>query len=75
MIARPSDALLKGLRGAAPVGADATDDGAILHEILRLEPVVGELRRVTRAPLTVDTATGPKTIPAGEAVQLQLRHR
>ena len=55
---RPSDALLKGLRGAAPAGADATDDGAILHEILRLEPVVGELQRMTRAPLTVETATG-----------------
>src|SRR5918997_3681625 len=46
---------------------------AILHEILRLEPVVGELRRETREPLTVNTSAGPVTIPEGEAVELQLR--
>jgi cytochrome P450 len=46
---------------------------AILHEILRLEPVVGELRRRTRKPVDVQTAEGPVTIPAGETIELQLR--
>ena len=46
---------------------------AILHEILRLEPVVGELRRTTRKPLDVQTADGPVTIPPGERIELQLR--
>jgi cytochrome P450 len=46
---------------------------AILHEILRLEPVVGELRRRTRKPVDVQTAEGPVTIPPGETIELQLR--
>jgi cytochrome P450 len=46
---------------------------AILHEILRLEPVVGELRRTTRKPVDVQTADGPVTIPPGERIELQLR--
>jgi cytochrome P450 len=55
------------------LAAERKEREAILHEILRLEPVVGELRRDIREPLTVDTAGGPVTIPAGEAVELQLR--
>ena len=47
------------------LAAERGEREAILHEILRLEPVVGELRRTTREPLTVDTAAGPVTIPAG----------
>ena len=46
------------------LAAERSEREAILHEILRLEPVVGELRRTTREPLTV-TAAGPTTIPAG----------
>jgi cytochrome P450 len=53
--------------------AERKEREAILHEILRLEPVVGELRRETREPLTVQTSAGPVTIPEGEAVELQLR--
>ena len=55
------------------LAAERKEREAILHEILRLEPVVGELRRDTREPLTVHTTDGPVTIPAGEAVELQLR--
>jgi hypothetical protein len=44
-----------------------------LHEILRLEPVVGKLRRTTRKPVDVQTADGPVTIPPGERIELQLR--
>ncbi len=55
------------------LAAERSEREAILHEILRLEPVVGELRRTTREPLTVQTAAGPTTIPAGDAVELQLR--
>ena len=43
------------------------------HEMLRLEPVVGELRRTTRKPVDVQTADGPVTIPPGERIELQLR--
>ena len=53
--------------------AERVEREAILHEILRLEPVVGELRRTTREPLTVQTAAGPVTIPPGERIELQLR--
>jgi cytochrome P450 len=53
--------------------AERSEREAILHEILRLEPVVGELRRRTREPITVQTESGPVTIAAGEAIELQLR--
>ena len=44
-----------------------------MHEILRLEPVVGELRRTAREPITVHTESGPVTIAPGERIELQLR--
>jgi len=55
------------------LAAARVDREAILHEILRLEPVVGELRRRTRKPVDVQTAEGPVTIPPGERIELQLR--
>src|SRR5918998_337101 len=55
------------------LAAERKEREAILHEILRLEPVVGELRRDARQPLTVETAHGPVTIPAGEGIEMQLR--
>ena len=53
--------------------AERAEREAILHEILRIEPVVGELRRRTREPITVQTESGSVTIPPGEAIELQLR--
>ena len=55
------------------LAAERAEREAILHEILRLEPVVGELRRVAREPITVQTEAGPMTIAPGEAIELQLR--
>jgi cytochrome P450 len=52
--------------------AERVEREAILHEILRLEPVVGELRRTAREPITVHTESGPVTIPPGEGIELQL---
>jgi cytochrome P450 len=43
---------------------------AILHELLRLEPVVGNLLRRTTAAVTVPGGDGPVTIPAGELVDV-----
>jgi len=53
--------------------AERVEREAILHEILRLEPVVGELRRTAREPITVHTESGPVTIAPGERIELQLR--
>ncbi|WP_433218619.1 cytochrome P450 [Dactylosporangium sp. CS-047395] len=43
---------------------------AILHELLRLEPVVGNLKRRTTAPITVPDGDGTTTIPAGTLVDV-----
>lgn len=46
---------------------------AVLHEILRLEPVVATLRRTTTAPVLVPGGpglAGPVTIPAGARVDV-----
>ncbi|HEV8175671.1 MAG TPA: cytochrome P450 [Actinoplanes sp.] len=43
---------------------------AILHEILRLEPVVANLARTTTADISIDGAGGPVTIPAGARVDI-----
>ncbi|WP_433059505.1 cytochrome P450 [Dactylosporangium sp. CS-033363] len=43
---------------------------AILHELLRLEPVVGNLKRRTTAPITVPDGAGTTTIPAGTLVDV-----
>jgi len=53
--------------------SNRVDREAILHEILRLEPVVGELRRTTREPITVQTGDGPVTVEPGESIELHLR--
>jgi cytochrome P450 len=46
--------------------AERAEREAILHEILRLEPVVGELKRTAREQITVQTDSGPVTIGPGE---------
>lgn len=46
---------------------------AILHELIRLEPVVGHLYRRTRADLTVRDGDQEWTIPSGELVDLCVR--
>lgn len=53
--------------------AERVEREAILHEILRLEPVVGELKRTAREPITVQTDSGPVAIAPGERIELQLR--
>ena len=53
--------------------AERVEREAILQEILRLEPVVGELRRTAREPLAVHTDSGLVTIAPGETIELQLR--
>lgn len=45
---------------------------AILHEVLRLEPVLGNLKRRTTAPVEVPGPDGPVTIPAGELVDIDV---
>ncbi|GAA3699541.1 cytochrome P450 [Nonomuraea antimicrobica] len=43
---------------------------AVLHEILRLEPVVGRLRRRTTEALELAGADGPVTVPPGALVEV-----
>ncbi|MFI9012069.1 cytochrome P450 [Actinosynnema sp. NPDC053489] len=43
---------------------------AVLHEVLRLEPVIGHLKRRT----TADVEVGGVTVPAGSVVRVQLDH-
>jgi cytochrome P450 len=46
---------------------------AILHELLRLEPVIGHLRRRTTAPVELPTGNGELvTVPAGELIDINL---
>jgi cytochrome P450 len=45
---------------------------AVLHEILRMEPVVGRLRRRTTAPLDVPGDEGTVTVPAGQTIDVLL---
>jgi cytochrome P450 len=52
--------------------AEEADRLAILHEILRLEPVVGRLRRRTTTAIDVPGAEGVVTVPAGEFVDIML---
>ena len=54
------------------LAADRDERHAMLHEILRLEPVVGELYRRTTAELTIDLPDGPTTIPADELIELDI---
>ncbi|MBB5868266.1 cytochrome P450 [Allocatelliglobosispora scoriae] len=43
---------------------------AILHELLRLEPVIGNLKRRTTAPVELPGADGPVVIPAGALIDV-----
>jgi cytochrome P450 len=45
---------------------------AMLQEILRLEPVVGNLLRRATADLTIETDDGAITIPQGDLIDLQI---
>lgn len=44
----------------------------LLHEALRLEPVVGELKRRTTAPLTVQTSGVRAVIPSGALIHIHI---
>ncbi|GAA0798839.1 cytochrome P450 [Spirilliplanes yamanashiensis] len=57
---------------AAYTAGEEKQRHAILHEILRLEPVVGELLRWTTADLTVPGADGDVTIPAGAKLDISV---
>ncbi|MGW1681336.1 cytochrome P450 [Saccharopolyspora sp. NPDC002376] len=46
---------------------------AILHELLRLEPVVGHLKRRTTAPVELPAEDGETvTVPAGDVIDVQV---
>ncbi|MFE2582066.1 cytochrome P450 [Streptomyces sp. NPDC059378] len=49
---------------------DETERLAVIHEILRLEPVVARLSRRTTGALDVPGADGPVTVPAGALVDI-----
>ena len=55
---------------ASYVEGDEKSRVAILHEILRLEPVVANLARWTTADVQLGGAEGPVTIPAGARVDI-----
>ncbi len=57
------------LRQAYETG-DEKERVAILHEILRLEPVVGNLARITTADIEVPGVDGPVTIPSGARLDI-----
>ncbi|MGR6921303.1 cytochrome P450 [[Actinomadura] parvosata] len=50
--------------------ADEPERLAVLHEIVRLEPVVARLRRRTTAPIELPGDGGPVTVPAGAVVEV-----
>jgi cytochrome P450 len=52
------------------VRGDEKSRAAILHEILRLEPVVANLARWTTADIELSGPDGPVTIPAGARVDV-----
>jgi cytochrome P450 len=54
-------------------GAAVTERLGILEEILRLEPVIGHLRRRTTAAWTLATDQGAREVPAGTLVDLDVR--
>jgi cytochrome P450 len=57
---------------AAYTGADEPGRVAVLHEILRLEPVVATLARWATADITVPDGAGTVTIPAGAPVDIAI---
>ncbi|ABD11340.1 cytochrome P450 [Frankia casuarinae] len=50
--------------------ADQTERIAILHEFLRLEPVISTLKRRTTADIQLPGPHGPLTIPAGAQIDI-----
>ena len=62
------DALLARYRAA-----DRDGRVAILEEVLRLEPVIGNLLRRTTAPLTLDGPDGPVEVPVGTLLDVDVR--
>jgi cytochrome P450 len=52
---------------------DLADRRGLLEELLRVEPVVGYLRRRTTDALTLTGPDGPVTVPAGSALDVRLR--
>jgi cytochrome P450 len=54
-------------------GADLAERRGLLEELLRVEPVVGFLRRRTTRPVTLAGPDGPITLDADVAVDLRLR--
>lgn len=58
---------------AAYLAADEADRFAVLHEILRVEPIVSALRRRTTAPLELPGEGGAAvTVPAGDVVEIRI---
>ncbi|MFF9453701.1 cytochrome P450 [Streptomyces flaveolus] len=54
--------------------ADEAGRLAVLQELLRLEPVVGQLRRRATEELRLDAPDGPVTVCPGEHVEILLDH-
>lgn len=50
--------------------AEEAERIAILNEILRLEPVIGHLRRRTTAPIDIPGSDDVVTVPAGELIDI-----
>lgn len=59
------------LRRAYLTGTEA-ERVVILHELLRLEPVLGNLKRRNPAPIEVPGPDGPVIIPAGQLVDVDV---
>jgi cytochrome P450 len=57
---------------AVMLSDDAPARQKLLHELLRLEPVVGRLYRRTSASITVPGEAGPVTIPAGVLIVMHV---
>ncbi|CAM4065687.1 cytochrome P450 [Kibdelosporangium persicum] len=55
---------------ATYVAADEPERLSILHEVLRLEPVLGHLKRRTTKDIQVDSVT----VPSGSVVRIQIDH-
>lgn len=55
------------------LAAEEPERFEILHEILRLEPVVGHLYRRVTTDAVVDGPDGPVTIKAGELIDISVR--
>ncbi|WP_420176262.1 cytochrome P450 [Luteococcus sp. OSA5] len=55
------------------LAGDKADRHLVLHEILRLDPIVGHLLRRTTAPIDVVVDGEQVTIPAGSLVDLYIR--